>query len=416
MKIKKLVYTFGCKVNQVESEEIEASLNEYDTSAVAIINSCTVTSRADTKCRQLIRRLINENPDFKIVLTGCYIERDKKNIEREFPSVFIVSNIDKLRIMDVLKLDKKNVIKKKARSRTRAFLKIQDGCDAFCAYCIVPYVRSDMRSKNITDIKTEVEEILKSGYKEIVLTGVRVGMFNSVDDNKCEWRLSDLIMWLNKKSGVERIRISSIEPLEITNDLIEVMRKAGYPNGKLCPHLHISFQSGDDLILKKMGRKYNTCDIINLLQRIKKAFPVISVTTDIIAGFPGETQESFKNTVKFLKNIGIRGMHVFPFSARPGTRAYDMKDNVPAQEIKERKEILRQLDIELRKTECKKYLNQVSSILIESRGADGRLYGMTPQYIKAGVPYKKGLINKIIEVKLKKVNDAWPVIFEAEYL
>ncbi len=347
------ICSLGCKVNIYESEFMISSLKERgytitnfeDKADIYIINTCSVTNESDKKSRKMINRAKKNNKDAIIIVTGCYSQANADNIEANI----ILGNKDKSKIVEIIEeykktkenkkiiydLTKVNFEKmeiKKFTNHTRAFVKIQDGCNAFCSYCIIPYVRGRIRSKNKKDVISEVTELVKEGYKEIVLTGIHTGKYGLDINSSLEELLENLV----KIPGLYRIRLSSIEINEITPRIIKLLKE----NSIMAKHLHIPLQSGSDKILKLMNRKYTKEEFLNKI-RILKEIPEISLTTDLIVGFPGETEREHQETLETLNEIKITKIHTFPYSKRKGTPASIMEGQVSPEEKKKRvKEIL----------------------------------------------------------------------------
>lgn len=353
IKMKVGICSLGCKVNIYESEFMISSLKERgytitnfeDKADIYIINTCSVTNESDKKSRKMINRAKKNNKDAIIIVTGCYSQANADNIEANI----ILGNKDKSKIVEIIEeykktkenkkiiydLTKVNFEKmeiKKFTNHTRAFVKIQDGCNAFCSYCIIPYVRGRIRSKNKKDVISEVTELVKEGYKEIVLTGIHTGKYGLDINSSLEELLENLV----KIPGLYRIRLSSIEINEITPRIIKLLKE----NSIMAKHLHIPLQSGSDKILKLMNRKYTKEEFLNKI-RILKEIPEISLTTDLIVGFPGETEREHQETLETLNEIKITKIHTFPYSKRKGTPASIMEGQVSPEEKKKRvKEIL----------------------------------------------------------------------------
>lgn len=347
------ICSLGCKVNIYESEFMISSLKERgytitnfeDKADIYIINTCSVTNESDKKSRKMINRAKKNNKDAIIIVTGCYSQANADNIEANI----ILGNKDKSKIVEIIEeykktkenkkiiydLTKVNFEKmeiKKFTNHTRAFVKIQDGCNAFCSYCIIPYVRGRIRSKNKKDVISEVTELVKKGYKEIVLTGIHTGKYGLDINSSLEELLENLV----KIPGLYRIRLSSIEINEITPRIIKLLKE----NSIMAKHLHIPLQSGSDKILKLMNRKYTKEEFLNKI-RILKEIPEISLTTDLIVGFPGETEREHQETLETLNEIKFTKIHTFPYSKRKGTPASIMEGQVSPEEKKKRvKEIL----------------------------------------------------------------------------
>ena len=409
------VHTLGCKVNQYDSQTIRdklsyAGFNEIrskDIADICVINTCTVTSRADTKSLYLIRKAIKDNPNAKIVVTGCAVFDNSKWLERIKGINLIVDNDrrDKIiKLIDPSLPDPEKAIPiSNFNHRTRAFVKIQDGCDNFCSYCKVPYVRGGSRSRQAKDIKQEVKGLVDNGFKEIVLCGICLGDFGRGLSTRMN--LVGLIEELEKIGGLKRIRLSSIEAKDVTDTLIAKISSSN----KLCKHLHIPFQSGDDKILQLMNRKYTQNFYIKLIDKIKKAIKDVAITTDVIVGFPGESDENFDNTVKLLKKVLPLRTHVFPFSARAGTKAYSLQNKVPSSIIKERAFILKDAAGNLSYLYRQNFLHKRLDVLVEGN-VDKKwdsYQGYSSNYIKVFIENKKLTgknLNRVISVQVVKTD------------
>jgi len=407
-------YTLGCKVNQYDTQEIRErflrhgfqEINNGRKADVYVINTCTVTAIADYKSRYYIRYAFRQNPKAKIIVTGCYTELDSEEIFKISGVTHIVKNQDKHRILELLNEPRQlSQPQEKGISNfsghTRAFLKIQDGCDNFCSYCKVPLVRGASRSKPLNEIVKEAERLLKNGFKEIVLTGICLGAYGRDLNSKVS--LVNVIEALEKLDGLLRIRLSSIEASDVSEELIRKMAESK----RLCPHLHIPIQSGDDEILKKMNRKYTFEGYLNLIEKIKTLIPEIAITTDVMVGFPRETEENFQNTIKLIQEIMPLKVHIFPYSLRQGTAASNFKDVLNPLVIQERISRLKDVSKECSLAYKKQFLNRNLGVLIEERAKEDKTYweGYTGNYIKVKVKaeVKVDLKNKIIPLKLKRI-------------
>jgi threonylcarbamoyladenosine tRNA methylthiotransferase MtaB len=403
------LFTLGCKVNQYETQEIrerfldagfkEASRNKK--ADIYIINTCTVTQKADRESLYHIHRSHRENPGARIVVTGCLAELDSSAIKREPGVMLVVKNKDKNKIIS--KVLQRSIDPAAGisyfKGHTRAFLKVQDGCNNFCSYCKVPLVRGLSRSKPLAGIIEEARRLVSSGYREIVLTGICLGSYGK--DLRPEDSLVHVIDALEKIEGLWRIRLSSIEAKDVTDTLIEKMAASK----KLCRHMHIPIQSGDDDILRGMRRKYTRQDYIRLISRLKKAVPGIAITTDVLVGFPGEQERHFRNTLDLVEMIIPLRTHIFPFSARRGTQACSLKNLVPPDTVKDR--IMR---VQKAADQCtmkfqKRFLRKTLPVLIESpaKGSPGYWDGYTDNYIKVRCRSSKSLKNRLIPLHLAKV-------------
>ena len=388
-------FTLGCKANQYDTQSIRERFLSKGFQEVKIgrppdyflVNTCTVTSGADRKSRNIIRRCIQANPQAKVIVTGCLVEKDWQSL----------ANIKGMGL----------VIKKSFFSEgissfsehTRAFLKIQDGCSNFCTYCKVALVRGRERSKKLKQILQEAKQLVACGYKEIVLTGICLGAYgrsSGVKEN-----LKDVVDCLEKIKGLSRIRLSSIEAGDVSLALIKCLQRSK----KLCRHLHIPIQSGDDHLLKLMNRKYSRKKYENLIARLKANIPEISITTDCLIGFPGETEDNFQNTVDLIRKIKPLKVHIFPYSSRPLTKAAKFKGLVNPKTIRLRCNKLAAVAQECRKKFMQKFLNQKVDVLIEGKvkGNSGLLEGLTDNYLKVKLPFKPDLDNLIVRARLKSM-------------
>ena len=414
MKVKAV--TLGCKVNAYESEYILSSFKDRgyeitnDVADIYIVNTCSVTNTSDAKSRKVINRLIRENPNSIIVVMGCMIEANK---DMEIPGVsLIIGNKDKNKVVDLVEnyLKDKQVRKilydnfddtfedmfiTNMTSHTRAFVKIQDGCENFCSYCIIPYTRGKQRSKDPDLVIKEIETLVSNGYKEIVLTGIHTGHYGS----DLQTTFPDLLKRIVKINGLERLRISSIEITELNDEFFEVLKA----NPIIVSHLHIPLQAGSDTVLQAMNRKYLTNYFENKVKKIREIRPDISLTTDVIVGFPGETEEEFQETLDFVSKIKFTKVHVFPYSRRKGTKADTMPNQIPENIKKERVKRLIDLSNKLEKEYLDLFLNKEIEVLIEEEYPDYSL-GHTGNYLKVKV-LKSFKSNELIKVKIIKRED-----------
>ncbi|MGB9857231.1 MAG: MiaB/RimO family radical SAM methylthiotransferase [Dictyoglomaceae bacterium] len=400
MDIKSIsFYTFGCKVNQYETEKLKslAQKEGWEVKPFGVetdyifINSCAVTHVAERKARRLIKFLRNKFPNSKIVLAGCYPERMKDSI----PNLDIDILLTNKEKWEFFNGDEFSFIPPLPQERTRALVKIQDGCNQFCSYCIVPYLRGKERSKPLDLVIWEIENLINLGYKEIVITGVRLGAYGH--DFQDRDALSKLLQKLIQYPELKRIRLSSIEPMDITPSLIELASEE-----KICRHWHIPLQSGDDEILKKMRRRYNTSYYYEIIQELRKRVPDIAIATDIIVGYPGENDINFENTVNFIKKIGFMKLHVFPFSPRPGTLAEKEKP-LPPDIVEERKKLLISLSEELWKKYAERFIGREMEVLVEEV-EHGLAEGLTDNYLR--IVFHDTSVNKgdFVKVYLKEIN------------
>ncbi len=421
--MKVAVYTLGCKVNTYESEY---AINEFlkrgyevtdfsdDTADIYLINTCTVTNTSDQKSRKMIRQARKKNPYAVVAAMGCFTQiRDNDNAIMDYVDV-VIGNTDKSKIVDLVEeyiKNKKKILNIKDVSntsfddmemdvfntRTRALVKIEDGCENFCSYCIIPYVRGKVRSKKPERVIKEVTSLVKNGYKEIVLTGIHTGHYGSDLEN---YDFSDLLIELEKIDELERIRISSIEIVELNDKFLNVLKKYK----KIVNHIHIPLQAGSDHVLKLMNRRYDKDFYLDRINKIKDIRPDIAITTDIIVGFPNETEEDFIDTLSFVKEVDFAGGHVFPFSSRNGTPAAKMNGGLTKEEKHVRcKKLISVLD-GLEEEYYKKHIGK-EIIVIPETYLDGYLTGHTDNYLKVKFQGCEELIGKTIKVSIEEYKD-----------
>lgn len=421
--MKLAVCTLGCKVNTYESEYAIAEfikkgyeLTDFsdDTADVYLINTCTVTNTSDQKSRKMIRQARKRNKNAVVVAMGCFTQiRDNDNEIMDYVDV-VIGNTDKskivnlveeyintkkkiLNIKDVMKADFDDMEISKFNTRTRALVKIEDGCENFCSYCIIPYVRGKVRSKKPEKVLEEVNSLVKNGYKEVVLTGIHTGHYGADLDN---YDFSDLLMALDKIDGLERIRISSIEIVELNDKFLDVLKKSN----KIVNHIHIPLQAGSNHVLKLMNRRYDKTFYLERINKIKDIRPDIAITTDIIVGFPNETEEDFLDTLEFVKEVDFAGGHVFPFSSRNGTPAAKMKGQLTKEEKHVRCKKLISLFDELEENYYKKHIGK-KIIVIPETYENGSLTGHTDNYLKVKSKGSKELISKTVDVYIEGYED-----------
>lgn len=405
-------YTFGCKVNQYDTqlmrEQLQrAGLKELDNHSPAdvyVVNTCTVTHRADCESLQAIRRCRRENHKARIIVTGCLTELDESLIMQADKKIIIVKNKDKENLIHSLKpvslcscVPVRHGISY-FKNHTRAFLKIQDGCDNFCSYCKVPLVRGRSRSRPLSEIAEEAQRLADNGYKEIVLTGICLGAYGR--ELRLKKNLVDVIRELEKIKGLLRIRLSSIEITDISDELIKKMASSK----KLCRHLHIPLQSGDDEILKKMNRTYTREFFIRRIRKIKKSIPEVAITTDVMVGFPGEGNRHFQNTLSVIREILPLKAHIFPFSPRPGTAVFGMSNRPKDAALKDRLITLSRLTDEQSFRFREEFLGRSLEVLFEreERRCPNVWHGLTDNYLGVSLESRKNLRNKMVRIKLSK--------------
>ena len=412
------IYTLGCKVNTYESNVMSDILknNNYvetiNNADVAIINTCTVTNTADNKSLKTIRHALKENPNAIILVCGC-LSQNKVDLVNEIDGVnIIIGNIFKTKIIEYIerfKKEKKQIIdihdinntifetmSLNNFNKTRAFVKIQDGCNNFCTYCVIPYTRGNVRSKPKEEVIDEIKKLIHNGHKEIVLTGIHTGNYGSEFDN---YDFANLLEDLVKIDGLERLRISSIEITELNNRVLKVIED----NSILVDHMHIPLQSGSDEVLKRMNRKYDKNYFINKINKIRTIRPNISITTDVIVGFPGETEEEFLETIDTIKKVRFTKLHVFPYSKRDKTKAATLPNQVDQNTKKDRVKILLNLSKKLEIEYMNKYINSEIIFIPEVR-KDNYLIGHTGNYLLIKTAGEENLLHQDVEVKIKSVN------------
>ena len=430
--------TLGCKVNQYDTQvmrEIAREsgyevVSESETADIYVVNTCTVTHASDRKARRTIRKTIREHPNAKILVTGCYADRDSKNIEEIEGVTLVFGNREKKCLIEYLRklgeFDEDTLCESQGQvscirsnrdvlyppfhggittfdGQTRALVKIQDGCNTFCTYCIVPYVRGRMTSRPINDIVREVESLAQNGYKEVVITGIHLGTYGKdIDDSVI---LTDVLEKIHPINGIERIRLSSIEPMDVPDDLIE--RIAQLP--KCAPHFHLPLQSGSNEILKRMGRRYTVEEYARLVGKLRATFPDVGITTDIMVGFPSETEAQFNDTYDFIKNMAFSRLHVFRYSPREGTPAANYLDQIPPDISITRSEAVRKLGHRLAEEFHLKMLGKVMEVLVEDsrEGKDNLLAGFTGNYIRVLMNVPDTTINRMIQVRLIELEDGF---------
>ncbi|WP_394877402.1 tRNA (N(6)-L-threonylcarbamoyladenosine(37)-C(2))-methylthiotransferase MtaB [Mammaliicoccus lentus] len=420
-------HTLGCKVNHYETEAIWQLFKENDyerveceTNAdVFIINTCTVTNTGDKKSRQVIRRAIRKNPDAVVCVTGCYAQTSPAEI-MAIPGVdIVVGTQDRHKLISYIEDYKTsrqpingvgNIMKNRKyeelevpyfTDRTRASLKIQEGCNNFCTFCIIPWARGLMRSRDPKQVVSQATTLVNSGYKEIVLTGIHTGGYG--EDLK-DYNLAQLLRDLEEVENLERIRISSIEASQLTDEVIDVIDKST----KVVRHLHIPLQSGSDSVLKRMRRKYTMAHFSERLQKLHKALPGLAVTSDVIVGFPGETEEEFQETYDFIVKHQFSELHVFPYSMRTGTPAARMTDQVDEDIKNDRVHRLIELSNQLAKDYASKFDQTVLEVIPEEKGSkDGKLVGYADNYMKIEFDGDESLIGELVKVKV--IEPGYPI-------
>ena len=410
------IATLGCKVNKYDSavihkllEGAEYSFVPFDQQAdIYIVNTCTVTKRADYQSRQLIRRSHRLNQDALIIVTGCYAQRAPQEIKEIQGVDYTVGVGEKGRIVDLINGSPGKEVSSKITNdipafpeHTRAFLKVQDGCDSYCSYCVVPYARGRSKSLQKEETIRNISKLTELGYREIVLTGIHLGSYGW--DLMPPTRLSNLLRSIEHEGISCRIRLSSIEPTEFDDDLIDLISSSPI----ICNHLHIPLQSGADEVLKRMNRPYSSELFKELVKKLVSAIPDLNIGVDVIVGFPGESHENFTNTVSVIEELPIGYLHVFPYSRRPGTPAADFPDQVDSKTIKNRGKILRGIGNRKREEFYRRFLGKRLSVLIESkRDVDTKyLKGFSRNYIPVLIDVGEDMVNEEIPVTITKVRD-----------
>lgn len=401
------INTLGCKVNQYESQQIIQFLTDcnllyvqsFESAEIIIIHTCCVTKTASAKSRQLVHKAQKLNPNAKIIVSGCLLNSELKEFESLKDKALFAPNINELFILlkKELNLDKPlpNRGLQKFCGQTRAFLKVQDGCDGYCSYCIIPTTRPNITFKPVEQIITETQDLVKSGHKEIILTGIFLGAYGQNTVKRKKWPnnenpiLAEMLEKVAQVPDIKRIRLSSLEPADVTSNLLEVMKN--HPN--IMPHLHLSLQSGSDRILKKMNRQYTVKDFLNSIENINLQLDRPAITTDIIVGFPGETTQDFAQSLSVARLAGFSKIHIFPFSKRAGTAAAKLQDQINKEVITERTKQLRELEKQLAINFRRQFIGQTAEILIESdiknAGKCERYYEIT---IKSETVFTQGEI------------------------
>ena len=429
-------YTLGCKVNQYETNAMEQQFikNNYEIventqkADIYVINTCTVTNIAERKSRQMLRRVKEINPSAVLVVCGCYAQVAKNELE-QIPEIDIILGInEKNEIVQIVEKYMEEMSEQDKRSqeaeiddvseqkefldfgdvtyteKNRAVVKVQDGCNMFCSYCIIPYARGRIRSRKIESVVSEIEKIAKEGIKEVVITGIHVASYGKDFDNENtskKIRLIDLLEAINKIDGIDRIRLSSLEPTIVDEEFATRLSKLD----KICDHFHLSLQSGCDETLKRMNRKYTTQIYRDAVATLRKYYPEASFTTDVIVGFPGETDEEFAKTYEFLKEIDFYRLHVFKYSPRRGTVAEKMQNQIDGNKKEERSNKLIELSNNAENKHNRNYIGKTVKVLFEEF-EDGFFKGHTTNYMMVKVAGKeeqsKKFVNKILDVKIRE--------------
>ena len=427
--MKKIAFcTLGCKVNQYETNAMmQKFVNSgyeivgfHEFADVYIINTCTVTNMADKKSRQMLRRVKEINNNAVVVAVGCYVQVAEEDLEKIDEIDLILGNNEKL---DIVKYVEEYISNNKKQyeasdvmhqsefldfgsitytEKTRAVIKVQDGCDRFCSYCIIPYARGRVRSRQPKSILQEIEKISNQGIKEVVITGIHIASYGK--DFKTEYRLIDLLEDINKIDGIKRIRLGSLEPKIITEEFMQRLSKLE----KICHHFHLSLQSGCDATLKRMNRKYTTSEVKEIIERLRRYYDDVMLTTDIIVGFPGETEEEFETTYQFLKQAKLYKMHVFQYSPRKGTRAAVMPNQIDGNIKEARSKKLIELSNENQKMYNQQLVGKEVEVLFEDKEVeDGITYfrGHTQNYVLVKYKTDENLENTLKLIKISDISE-----------
>lgn len=432
---KAALHNLGCKVNAYETEAMQHLLEEagYEIvpftqkADVYVINTCSVTNMADRKSRQMLHKAKKNNPDSIVVAAGCYVQTSEKEVLNDLSVDIVIGNDrkhDLVRLLEEYSLDSVNdtvddindgkhdfeeLFIDQTKEHTRAFIKVQDGCNQFCSYCIIPYARGRVRSRRFENVITEVERLAANGFKEVVLTGIHLSSYG-VDFEEATGLL-ELIQAVNAVKGIERIRLGSLEPKIVTEHFASELSKLD----KICPHFHLSLQSGCDATLKRMNRKYTTKEYERGCELLRKYFVHPAITTDVIVGFPGETEEEFEQTKAYLEHIHFYEMHIFKYSKRKGTRAAVMPDQIDEQIKAARSEKLIALGHDMSKEFRKFYIGKNEEVLFEEKAVIGDkeyFVGYTKEYVKVAKETAENLENQIVSGRISGMLTDEILLFE----
>lgn len=432
---KAALHNLGCKVNAYETEAMQHLLEEagYEIvpftqkADVYVINTCSVTNMADRKSRQMLHKAKKNNPDSIVVATGCYVQTSEKEVLNDLSVDIVIGNDrkhDLVRLLEEYSLDSVNdtvddindgkhdfeeLFIDQTKEHTRAFIKVQDGCNQFCSYCIIPYARGRVRSRRFENVIAEVERLAANGFKEVVLTGIHLSSYG-VDFEEATGLL-ELIQAVNAVKGIERIRLGSLEPKIVTEHFASELSKLD----KICPHFHLSLQSGCDATLKRMNRKYTTKEYERGCELLRKYFVHPAITTDVIVGFPGETEEEFEQTKAYLEHIHFYEMHIFKYSKRKGTRAAVMPDQIDEQVKAARSEKLIALGHDMSKEFRKFYIGKNEEVLFEEKAVIGDkeyFVGYTKEYVKVAKKTAENLENQIVSGRISGMLTDEILLFE----
>lgn len=432
---KAALHNLGCKVNAYETEAMQHLLEEagYEIvpftqkADVYVINTCSVTNMADRKSRQMLHKAKKNNPDSIVVAAGCYVQTSEKEVLNDLSVDIVIGNDrkhDLVRLLEEYSLDSVNdtvddindgkhdfeeLFIDQTKEHTRAFIKVQDGCNQFCSYCIIPYARGRVRSRRFENVIAEVERLAANGFKEVVLTGIHLSSYG-VDFEEATGLL-ELIQAVNAVKGIERIRLGSLEPKIVTEHFASELSKLD----KICPHFHLSLQSGCDATLKRMNRKYTTKEYESGCELLRKYFVHPAITTDVIVGFPGETEEEFEQTKAYLEHIHFYEMHIFKYSKRKGTRAAVMPDQIDEQVKAARSEKLIALGHDMSKEFRKFYIGKNEEVLFEEKAVIGDkeyFVGYTKEYVKVAKKTDENLENQIVSGRISGMLTDEILLFE----
>ena len=432
---KAALHNLGCKVNAYETEAMQHLLEEagYEIvpftqkADVYVINTCSVTNMADRKSRQMLHKAKKNNPDSIVVAAGCYVQTSEKEVLNDLSVDIVIGNDrkhDLVRLLDEYSLDSVNdtvddindgkhdfeeLFIDQTKEHTRAFIKVQDGCNQFCSYCIIPYARGRVRSRRFENVIAEVERLAANGFKEVVLTGIHLSSYG-VDFEEATGLL-ELIQAVNAVKGIERIRLGSLEPKIVTEHFASELSKLD----KICPHFHLSLQSGCDATLKRMNRKYTTKEYERGCELLRKYFVHPAITTDVIVGFPGETEEEFEQTKAYLEHIHFYEMHIFKYSKRKGTRAAVMPDQIDEQIKAARSEKLIALGHDMSKEFRKFYIGKNEEVLFEEKAVIGDkeyFVGYTKEYVKVAKKTDENIENQIVSGRISGMLTDEILLFE----
>lgn len=403
------VVTLGCRTNQYESQAYMTQLEQLgyspaapnESASICIVNTCTVTENAHRESRRQIRRLRRDHPEAEVVITGCAVESGPGFTEEFASFARVVANERKDKLIADLFPDEQllpEFVIDSFEGHTRAFVKVQDGCNSFCSYCIIPYVRGRSRSRTTAEVVREIQDLVQAGYKEVVLTGINIGDFDGGVEGAIPDRLSNLVRAVDTIEGLSRIRISSIDPDEVDDDLATAVLEGKHT----CPSMHIVLQAGSNVILKRMNRKYTRQVFLETVCRLRKANPDFTFTTDVIVGFPGETERDFEETLEVMEEVRFAKVHMFPYSRRPRTRAALYRDEVPAERILARKErVLREAErgaYALRNG----FVGRRMEVLTEAREGEqsNRIRGHTANFLPVLIESDSLVPNELVTVSL----------------